>query len=409
MDKTKYHLPVEVLSGIKTAAELEGFLQGLFKQGLEQLLEAEMEEHLGYTKHAAEGRGSGNSRNGKGIKQVKTAFGEVRIEPPRDRAGSFQPLVIGKRKGVMEKIEDIVISLYARGLSTRDIEQQVKEIYGISLSSSSISNITERVLIDIQQWQSRPLDEQYLIVWMDGVCFKVRQENRIVNKSVHLVIGLNTQGRKELLGMWINQQEHAGFWMEVLNDLRNRGVKDLLIACTDNLKGLTRAIKASFPQTVTQLCIVHQIRNTLKYIPYKKRTAFMESLRTVYGAVNRQQAEAAMLQLKEKWEQHYPVSVMSWLKHWDELTPYFDFPPEIRRIIYTTNTIENVNRNIRKFTKNKVLFPDDQSVMKAVFLATQQILAKWKYCIPNWPLIAQQFEILYPNRAKINTFNSDYT
>jgi transposase-like protein len=406
MDKKHYQLPPEVLSGFKTAGELESFLQGLFKQGVEQLLEAEMEEHLGYSKHSRVG--SGNSRNGKGSKQLKTTLGDIHIQPPRDRKGSFQPLVIGKRKGVMEKIEDIVISLYARGMSTRDIEQQIKDIYGVSLSSSSISNITERVLIDVQEWQTRPLDDQYLIVWMDGVCFKVRQENRIITKSVHLVIGLNTHGRKELLGMWINEKEHAGFWMEVLNDLRQRGLQDILIACTDNLKGLTQAIKAMFPQTITQLCIVHQIRNTLKYIPYKKRTAVMQDLRAVYGAINLQQAEQAMLLLKEKWENHYPASILSWLKNWEELTPYFAFPPEIRKIIYTTNTIESLNRNIRKFTKNRVLFPDDQSVIKAVFLATQQIALKWKTCVANWPLIAQQFEICYPNRAKINTFNSNY-
>ena len=410
MNKDNYQLPAALLKEFKSAGELEGFLQGLLKQGLEQMLEAELDEHLGYSnsKNDPSGRGSGNSRNGKGSKKVKTSLGELHLKPPRDRNGSFEPLVIPKRRGAMEKVENVVISLYARGMSTRDIEQQVKEIYGIGISSSSISNITERILVDIEEWQSRPLDEQYLIVWMDGVSFKVRQHNRIINKSVHLVIGLNTQGRKELLGMWINEQEHAGFWMEVLTDLRNRGVEDVLIACTDNLRGLTQAIKAMFPQAITQLCIVHQIRNTIRYIPYKNRRQVMADLKEVYGAINLEQAEKALLLLEERWGKIYPAALRSWLQNWEELIPYFAFPPEIRKIIYTTNTIENVNRNIRKFTKNKVLFPDDQSVMKAVFLAVQQIANKWKGCIPNWPLIAQQLEIRYPNRAKINIFNSNY-
>ena len=346
-----------------------------------------MDEHLGYTKHSSEGNGTGNSRNGKTKKTIKTKSGKLNIEVPRDRNSSFQPVLVPKRKRMIDHIEDVVISFYAKGMSTRDIRSQMQEIYGLELSESTVSNITERILVDVQQWQNRPLDDTYLIAWLDGITFKVRSQGKIINKSVYIIIGLNTIGRKEVLGMWINQHETAEGWLQILNELKQRGVQDILIACNDNLKGLSKAIKAVFPHTVTQLCIVHQIRNSFKYVSYKNRRELMKDLKAIYAAINLEEAQKAMNELQLKWEHKYPTVVKSWLNNWDELTAFFDFPKELRTIIYTTNIIENLNRNIRKVTKNKVMFPDDNAVMKAVYLAIQNVTRKWNNSIKDWPLI----------------------
>ena len=295
-----------------------------------------------------------------------------------------------------------MISLYARGMSTRDIEQQIKEIYGVTISSSSVSNITDQIISDVVAWQKRALEETYLIVWLDGIRLKVRHEGKIVNKSIYLIIGLNTAGKREVISMWINETESASFWMNVLNDLKARGVIDILIACSDNLKGLTQAIKAVFPETVTQLCIVHQIRNTMRYIAVKDKRTFMKDLRLVYDAVDLNQAQEAFYSLEKNWEAKYPYAIKSWIQNWDELTSYYHFPLEIRRIIYTTNIIENLNRSIRKYTKNRLMFPDDESMKKAVYLAIQQASFSWRFTVKNWPLIANQFKILYPKRCFIN-------
>jgi putative transposase len=402
MKEKDFDLPEGFFKQFKSGAELQGFLDSLFKRGVQEILQAEMDEHLGYTKHSSEGIGTGNSRNGKSSKTIKTKSGRLNIEVPRDRNSSFKPVLVPKRKRMIDQIEDVVISFYAKGMSTRDIRDQMKEIYGLELSESSVSNITERILVDVQEWQSRPLDDTYLITWLDGITFKVRSQGKIINKSVYIIIGLNTQGRKEVLGMWINNNETAGGWLQILNEIKQRGVQDILIACTDNLKGLSQAIKAVFPQTVTQLCIVHQIRNSFKYVSYKNRRDLMKDLRAVYGAINLDQAQKAMNTFQLKWENKYPNVVKSWLNNWDELTAFFDFPKELRTIIYTTNVIENLNRNIRKFTKNKVMFPDDDAVIKAVYLAIQNLTRLWNQTIKEWPLIANQFIIKFPDRCKIN-------
>src|SRR5665213_204134 len=402
MKEKDFNLPEGFFKQFKSGAELQGFLDSLFKRGVQEILQAEMDEHLGYTKHSSEGIGTGNSRNGKTSKTIKTKSGKLNIEVPRDRNSSFKPVLVPKRKRMIDQIEDMVISFYAKGMSTRDIRDQMHEIYGLELSESTVSNITERILVDVQDWQNRPLDDTYLITWLDGITFKVRSQGKIINKSVYIVIGLNTQGRKEVLGMWINNNETADGWLQILNELKQRGVQDILIACTDNLKGLSKAIKAVFPQTVTQLCIVHQIRNSFKSVSYKNRREFMKDLKAIYAAVNLEQAQSAMNNFQLKWENKYPHVVKSWLNNWDELTAFFDFPKEIRTIIYTTNIIENLNRNIRKFTKNKVMFPDDDAVIKAVYLAIQNATAKWNQHIPGWPLIANQFIIKFPDRCKIN-------
>lgn len=402
MDKQQLQLDDNFFKQFKSAEELDTFLHGIFKRGVETMLQAELSDHLGYDKHSPDGINTGNSRNGKTTKLVKTKMGEVSIEVPRDRNGSFEPVLLPKRKRMIDKIEDVVISLYAKGMSTRDIEVQIKEIYGVNISSSSISNITEQILVDVEQWQRRPLDDTYLIAWMDGITFKVRQEHRIITKTIYIIVGLNTNGCREVLGMWLNETEKASYWMQILTEIKARGVKDILIACTDNLKGLTQAIKACFPETITQLCIVHQIRNAIRFIPHKHKREFMNDMRKIYEAINLDDAELAFDDLEKKWTTKYPYSVKTWANNWTELTGFLTFPLEIRKIIYTTNIIENLNRQIRKYTSSKTMFPDDNAVKKAVFLAIQSSYIRSEQKINNWTTIANQFLILYPDRIKLN-------
>ena len=402
MDEQPNLNEAELLKQFKSVDELQTFLDKLFKRGVEHLLKGELDEHLGYKKHDAAGIRSGNSRNGYTPKTVKTKKGTIVIDVPRDRNGTYEPKLIPKHKRTLDHIEDVVISFYAKGISTRDIEQQIEEIYGVKLSAATISNITDRILVDVEQWHKRPLDETYLVLWMDGIVFKVRSNGKIVKKTVFIVIGLNTQGCKEVLGLWIHENESASFWMHVLTELKERGLRDVLMCCTDNLKGLTSAIKALLPDTVTQLCIVHQIRNSLRYIPFKHKREFLRDLKKVYASINITTAEEALGELEQKWGAHYPFVIKSWLQNWEDLTAFYHFPFEIRKLIYTTNLIENLNRSVRKFTKNKTMFPDDTAVIKAVYLAVQAATKRWTNAVPSWPLIANQFHQLYPDRAKIN-------
>lgn len=402
MDKQQLNINDDFFKQFKSAEELDTFLHSIFKRGVETMLQAELSEHLGYDKHSPDGINTGNSRNGKNTKLVKTKMGEVSIEVPRDRNGSFEPVLLPKRKRMIDKIENVIISLYAKGMSTRDIEAQVKEIYGINVSSSSISNITDNLLIDIEQWQKRPLDETYLIVWLDGISFKVKQDNKIISKMVYVVVGVNTAGIREVLGLWINETEKATFWLHVLTELKARGINDIIIACCDNLKGLTQAIKATFPETVTQLCVVHQIRNAIKFIPRKDRAEFIKDMKPIYNAINLEEAEIAVKELDHKWGKKYPYSIKSWYSNWPELTVFIGYPMEIRKIIYTTNIIENLNRQIRKFTANKSMFPTDDAVRKSVYLAILNSELNKDQKINNWPLIQNQFLILYPDRIKMS-------
>lgn len=392
-------LPADFFKQFKTGQEFTGFMDALFKRGVEEMLSGELDAHLGYKKHT-NATGS-NKRNGSKTKTIKTTKGSYSIDVPRDRESSFEPRLIPKRKRMIDHIEDVVISFYAKGMSTADISRQINELYGVEISSSTVSNITERVLIDVAEWQQRPLDSTYLVVWLDGIVFKVRQDNKIINKCIYIVAGLNTTGHKEVLGLWINEQESASFWMKALTDLRARGVHDIIIACSDNLKGLTQAIQAIFPETVTQLCIVHQIRNSLKKVPYKNRRAVAKDLKNIYEAPNEQAAAQAFFGFEVKWGKTYPYICTSWKNNWDNLVPFLQYPMEIRKLIYTTNMIENLNRNVRKFTKNKTMFPDDDAVMKAVYLAIQNASKVWTNPIQNWAIIASQFLILYPTRCQI--------
>jgi transposase-like protein len=396
------HVPEDFFEQFKTMAELNRFIDGLFKRGVEVMLRAEMTDHLGYNKHSIDGKNSGNSRNGNSRKILKTPGGEVQIEIPRDRNGSFEPVIVPKHQRVIDKIESVVISLYARGMSTRDIEQQIKDIYGVSLSATSISNITEQVLVDVDQWQKRPLDSLYPVIWMDGISIKTRDNGKIINKSVYLIVGLNTSGSREVLSMWINETESASFWMHVLNDLKTRGVNDVLIACSDNLKGLNQAIKAIFPDAVAQLCVVHQLRNTMRFVNAHDKQPFLKDSKKIYDAADMETAQKALLDLEDKWMKKYPYAVKSWAANWEGLTGFIQYPIELRKIIYTTNIIENLNRHIRKYTKTKSMFPNDDAVRKAVYLAVQHASFKWTTQIPKWPMIANQLSILYPDRFKPN-------
>jgi putative transposase len=396
-------LPEDFFGQFKTMGELNNFVDTLFKRGVEHMLKSELSDHLGYGKYSKDGKNSGNNRNGTSKKLIKTPNGELQIEIPRDRNGSYEPIVVPKYQRVVDKIESVIISLYARGMSTRDIEQQIKDIYGVTLSATSISNITEQVLVDVEQWQKRSLDSSYPIIWLDGISIKTRDNGKISNKSVFLIVGLNTNGTREVLSMWINDTESASFWMHVLNDLKARGVEDVLIACSDNLKGLNQAIKAIFPDAVAQLCIVHQIRNTIRYVNAREKRAFLADSKKIYDAIDLENAQLAFNDLDKKWGKKYPYAIKSWVINWEGLTAFIKYPLELRKIIYTTNIIENLNRNIRKYTKTKSMFPDDNAVRKAVYLAIQYASYSWQKQILKWPMIANQLSIIFPNRFKPNT------
>jgi len=390
----------EFLKQFKDSKDFSSFMEELYVRGTEKMLEGELDHHLGYEKHSPEGRNSGNSRNGKTSKKLKSKYGEVEIEVPRDRAGTFEPVLVPKRRGLAEGIEELVISLYAKGMSTRDIEEQLREIYGFNLSESTVSTITHRVSEDIAEWQQRPLERLYCIVWMDGIAFKVRHSGKVISKTVYLAVGLNSEGRKELLGMWLSESESAAFWVGVLTDIRARGVEDILITCTDNLNGFTQGIRSVFPEAATQVCVVHQIRNSCRYVVWKDKKAFAADMKAIYNAPTREVAAVELERFEQAWGSKYPYAVKSWRANWEELTVFFDFPLEIRRIIYTTNLIENLNGKIRKYTKGKGAFPDDGSVKKAVFLALREITKKWTQPQRNWGLILNQFVTLYPERCR---------
>ena len=390
-EKKKPPLPPEIFKGLKSGKELDDFLSAIYKQGVEALLNAEMDEHLGYEKNAVKPDDTDNLRNGTSNKTLKSDIGDVEISIPRDRNSSFEPVIVPKHKRFSEKIEDVIIGMYSRGMTTRDIEEQIKEIYGIELSETSVSNITAKILENIKQWQERPLDNVYYILWMDGISFKVRQSGKVINKTVYLVIGLSKEGMKEVLGMWIDTSESASFWLSVLTDLKARGVEDVLIASTDNLKGFTDAIKT----------VVHQIRNSMRYVVWKDKKEFVADLKAVYGAATREAALNALTDFEEKWGSKYGYAIKSWKENWENLTSYFDFPLEIRKIIYTTNVIESLNNCIRKYTKSKSVFPDDQSVLKSIYLSIMNVQKKWNHTVRNWGLILSQFLIIFEERCRI--------
>ena len=400
MSKDKLNLPPDFFKGF-SKEEFHEFFNGLFKEGVQQMLQGEMEDHLGYPKYQKEDKHQTNTRNGSSKKRLKTSQGELPIEIPRDREATFEPKLVGKHQRMSEEIEAAILSFYAKGMSTQDIEEQIAELYGVSISSTTVSNVTNKVLDAVKSWQERPLEAVYFIVWMDGISFKVRQDNKVINKTIYLMIGLNNQGYKEVLGMWLHETESAAFWMNVFTDVKARGLEDIFIVCSDNLTGLTDGITSIFPGAVTQICVVHQIRNSLRYVVWKDKKQFMADLKKVYQAPNRNMAEQALEELAEKWGHKYGYAIKSWRSNWENLTHFFDFPLEIRKIIYTTNVIESFNSTLRKYTRNRLVFPNDQAVLKAVYMAIDNISKKWTQAVRNWGLIAGQFINLYEDRCRI--------
>jgi len=395
----KQQLTDAFLKQLKTGEQLNSFLAELQKRGIEKILEGELDAHLGYDKH--EKSASSNARNGTSAKQVKTSFGESTVQVPRDRDASFNPMLLPKRQNMVDGLENVIVSLYAKGMSLSDIEEQIREVYNFEVSTSTISRITETVANDIIAWQNRPLEPVYLIVWMDGIVFKVRESSKVINKTIYLAVGLNRDGRKEVLGMWLGKNESAAFWLGVLTDLKARGVEDILITATDNLNGFTQTIKQVFPQSQTQICVVHQIRNSARYVVWKDKKAFAKDMKQIYDAPNKQAAKAALEHFASRWNHKYPYAIKSWEDNWEELTVFFDFPIEIRKIIYTTNLIENLNGKIRKYTKNKLSFPTDEAVLKSVFLALREATKKWTMPIHNWGLILNQFLTIFEKRVQL--------
>jgi putative transposase len=392
-------LASELFGKVKDKSEAKQMLQDLYKYGIEAMLKSELDEHLDQEKQQE--ASDINYRNGNSKKTVKSSIGDLALNIPRDRNSTFSPMFVPKHSRMIDNIEDVVIGLYARGMNTRDIEDQIKDIYQIDISETTVSNITSRVLEYMKLWQNRPLEKVYFSLWMDAISIKVKENGKVNNKSIYLVIGLNEAGKKEVLGMWINPTESASFWMSVLTDLKARGVEDILIASTDNLKGFTDAIKATFPKTDTQLCVVHQIRNSIRYVVWTDKKAFVSDLKGVYNAVNIDAAGDAFELFKEKWNKKYPHAILSWERNWAELTTFFKYPLEIRKMIYTTNTIESLNSTIRKYTRSKTVFPDDSAALKAVYLAINIIEKKWNHQIRNWGIILNQFLVTFEDRCKI--------
>ncbi|WP_025744145.1 IS256 family transposase [Aquimarina pacifica] len=397
--KKEDFLTDEFLKQFKTGDELNSFLKQIQKRGIEKMLEGELDDHLGYDKNQQSR--SSNSRNGYSTKKVRTSLGESEIAVPRDRDASFNPMIVPKRKNMVDGIEQVIISLYAKGMSNSDIEEQIREVYDFEVSTTTISRITDKITNDIVAWQNRPLEPVYLIVWMDGIVFKVRENSKVINKTIYIAVGLRRDGKKEVLGLWLGKNESAAFWMSVLTDMKARGVEDLLITATDNLNGFTDTIKNVFPEATTQICVVHQIRNASRYVVWKDKKAFTKDMKLIYDAPTKEAAKASLNDFAKKWESKYSYAIKSWRDNWEELTAFFEFPIEIRKIIYTTNLIENLNGKIRKYTKNKLSFPTDEAVMKSVYLATREATKKWSMPIRNWGIILNQFLTIYEKRVRL--------
>ena len=372
-----YQAEVRKCKTMEDVVGKNGLMQKLFKDIIQQLLEAEMEEHLGRERHERSNEANPNYRNGYSSKTIESSFGEVGLDIPRDRKAQFEPKVVKKYETVCNELDKKIIGLYACGMSERDIQSEMEELYGIDVSPSMISKITDKVVEAAAEWQSRELDEIYPIVYMDAMHFKVRDDNKIVSKAAYICMALDMKGKKDILGIWIGESEGAKFWLSVCNDLKNRGVDDILIACMDGLKGLPEAIKTVYPDVSIQTCIVHQIRNSLKYIASKDQREFMKDLKSVYRAFNEETALKNLDILKEKWYSKYSVVIDSWYNNWSNLNTYFEYPHEIRRIIYTTNALEGFNRQLRKYTKVRTVFPTDESLRKSLYLSTMKIMEKW--------------------------------
>jgi putative transposase len=398
---TQDELLDELMKNYKKPEDLigeSGLLKQLTKALVERAMKAEMTAHLGFEKHDPAGKKSGNSRNGNSKKTIKGEFGNLAIDVPRDRNSSFEPVIIPKGETRFTGFDDKIISMYARGMTTRDIQGHLQELYGVEVSPTLISQVTDAVTEEITLWQNRPLEEVYPIIYLDAIRVKVRHNGSVINKAVYLAIGVTLEGQKDVLGMWVAETEGAKFWLQVVTELKNRGVKDILIACVDGLKGFPEAIEAVFPKTQVQLCIVHMVRHSLRYVSWKQRKEVAGDLRSIYQAPTVEQAEASLTAFATKWDASHPTISKSWRNNWERIIPLFGYPPEIRKAIYTTNAIESLNMSLRKVTKNRGSFPNDEAMVKLLFLAIRNISKKWTMPIHDWKSALNQFTIIFETR-----------
>ncbi|MFC1726844.1 IS256 family transposase [candidate division KSB1 bacterium] len=403
MDKIPPELIEQLMKDYKTPEDLigkEGLLKEITKALLEKALDSELTEQLGYERNALTGRNSGNSRNGKSKKTLKTDSGDMDISVPRDRNSEFEPTIVKKGQRRFTGFDDKILSMYSRGMTVRDIQDHLEDIYNVEVSPELISTVTHGVLETVREWQNRPLDELYPIVFFDALRLKVRDDGRIVNKAIYLAIGIDLEGQKDILGLWIEKNEGAKFWLNIFTELKNRGMKDVLIACVDGLKGLPEAIETVYPDTEVQLCIVHMVRNSLKFVSYKDRKKLASDLKNIYRAATVDEAETYLAEFKKTWDDKYPMIGKSWENNWPRIIPFFAYPEEIRKVIYTTNAIESLNNSLRKVTKNRNSFPNDDAAIKLLYMALQNIMKKWTMPIQNWALAVQQFSIRFGERLK---------
>ena len=378
-----------------------GLLKELTKRVAERALEAEMNHHLGYAKNEVKGNNTGNSRNGKSKKTVRSIHGDIELDIPRDRNGDFEPKLVKKGDKQLNGFDDRIVSLYSRGMTTRDIQAHFHDAYGVEVSAAFISQVTNAVMEEVKAWQARPLDRVYPIVYLDALVVRSRASGAVQNKSVYLALGINRDGEKEVLGLWIAETEGAKFWLSVMTELKNRGLEDIFIACTDGLKGFPAAIESVYPNTQIQLCIVHQVRHSLRYVSWKQRKAVAADLRKIYAAATLAEAETALEEFAQRWDEEHPNISQSWRNNWARLSVFYDYPPQIRKVIYTTNAIESVNGSLRKVTKTRRSFPNDEAVFKVLYLALHKISKKWSMPILDWKQAMSQFMILFEDRANL--------
>lgn len=398
-----YNSEIKKCKTIDDVLGKNGLVQRLVKDVLENILEAEMDEHLGRDKYQRQSNiepGERNYRNGYSQKNLRSSFGDVDLDIPRDRKSEFEPQIVKKYETVCNELDKKIISLYAKGMTTSDIQTEIEDLYGITISPSMVSKITDKVIATATEWQNRMLDKIYPIVYLDAMYFKVRSNGKIVNKAVYICLGYTMEGYKDILGLWVDEAEGAKFWLGICNDLKNRGVKEILIACMDGLKGLPQAIQTVFPSANIQTCIVHQIRNSIKYIASKDKKSFMKDLKEVYKAPTEELALAQLDKLKETWGNSYGMVIDSWYNNWNNLSTFFDFSPRIRKMIYTTNALEGFNRQVRKYTKSRTIFPTDESLNKCVYLATMEIMEKWTQPVPNWGATLAELTLFFTEELK---------
>lgn len=389
------------LKKCKTAEDLlgkDGLIKRLTKTLIEKMLDEEMSHHLGYEKYEGNSKSTSNARNGKSKKTIRSSFGDIPLEIPRDRESNFEPQIVKKHQRDISSFDDKIISMYAKGMTNRDIQDHIFEIYGVEISPTFVSSVTDKVLGAAKEWQDRSLDETYAVVYFDAIHYKVRHEGKVISKAAYTCLAINTEGKKEVLGLWVNESEGATFWLNICAELKNRGVQDIFIACVDGLKGFPEAINAIFPKTQIQLCVVHMIRNSMRFIPFKHSREFLKELKMVYTSPCENSGKDNLKKLEEKWIKKYPSAVNPWINHWPNVSPFFAYPPEIRKMIYTTNSVEALHRGFRKVTKGKGVFPTDDSLFKQLYLVVKDISKKWSNEVRNWRTCLAYFAIAFKDR-----------